>query len=100
MSEHPMSGLCNLGWSTELKPWGLTVSLWLNPDEYDFEKMQAKNEHAFGYYYKHVSGATHVAWSREEQLTVHQLYGVELERQDILCFKVGDGLAGNREGQE
>ncbi len=90
MAKHPMSGLCNLGWSTELKPWGLTVSLWLNPSEYDFDKLQAKNNKAFGFYYKHKSGKTHVAWNREEQLAIHRLYGVEMEQQEVLRFNFGE----------
>lgn len=55
-----------LGWTGDLKPWGLTVSLWLHPVN-----------NACAYLYKHKeSGAHYIAKTYEEQVKIHKRYGV------------------------
>jgi len=55
------------GWSNDLKPWGLSVAIWYNPFSDEFAFM-----------YKHKSGAVHIAKSYEEQVAVHQMYGIPI----------------------
>ncbi len=59
-----LAGFVQLGWTSDLKPWGLVVSLWYNPVT---EKV------AYLYKYK---GGYHVAKSYDEQIKVHKRYGI------------------------
>lgn len=59
-----LAGYVQLGWSPDLRPWGLVVSLWYNPVTGDV-----------AFLYKHRDGY-HVAKTYEEQVEVHRRYGI------------------------
>jgi hypothetical protein len=59
-----LEGFVQLAWSKDLKPWGLTVSLWFNPISKEW-----------AYLYKHKNDF-HVAKSYEEQVKIHLKYGI------------------------
>lgn len=69
MSHKPpeLNGYLNMGWSEDLKAWGVTVSIWHNP---------CTEEWAF--YYKHSDGDFHVAKCYEEQADVHRKYHIPI----------------------
>lgn len=64
MTYPELYGFAQLAWSTALKPWGLTVSLWYRP-----------SDGACAYLYKHSSGHW-IAKTYEEQITVHRRFGI------------------------
>jgi len=71
-----LAGYVQLGWSEDLKKWSLTVSVWIKPSEWDFQECAPKTEAAVAVLYKHEDGSFYVAKSYEEQVAVHEKYGV------------------------
>ena len=82
MKEHQVRGhpeladYCQMAWTSDLRPWGLVVSVWINPSEFDFKANRPLTDTAVAFLYKHESGAVHVAKSYAQQVAVHKLYGV------------------------
>ena len=82
MKEHQVRGhpelhdYCQMAWTSDLRPWGLVVSQWICPAEWDFQANVPLTDTAVAFLYKHESGAVHVAKSYEQQVEVHKLYGV------------------------
>ncbi|ABO49524.1 hypothetical protein Dred_0989 [Desulforamulus reducens MI-1] len=76
---HPeLVNFCQVGWTTDLHKWGLIVSLWINPSEWDFNENIPKTDTAIAYLYKHKDGSVYVAKSYEEQVKIHKKYGIPI----------------------
>ena len=79
MSTYPeLANYCQIGWSTDLQKYGLTVSLWINPFEWDFKERLQKTDTSLAYLYKHTDGSIYIAKTYCEQLKVHEKYGIPI----------------------
>lgn len=74
-----LSDYCQLGWSSDLKKYGLTVSVWIKPSEWDFKKCLPKNDNALAYLYKHTDGSVYIAKKYADQVKVHEKYGIPID---------------------
>jgi hypothetical protein len=59
-----LEGYICLGWSDDLKPWGIIVSGWYRPRDGDFAWLYKRD------------GQYHVAKTYEEQVAIHRRYGI------------------------
>jgi hypothetical protein len=59
-----LEGYICLGWSDDLKPWGIILSCWYRPRTGDFAWLYKRK------------GQYHVAKTYKEQVAIHRRYGI------------------------